>query len=241
MKILIVDDEKFVREELRYVLEIIGECEQIEEASDAEELFMKMKDFKPDVIFLDIELPGESGLIVARKLLEQEDAPAIILATAYEKYAVIGFELNVTDYILKPFSVERTRKALERVHKEYNQLNISDLPDSFKQRICLYKNDRMFLMDLSSVYFFESIERHVNCLTKKGEYQARNSLKDLSEMLFHKGFIRISKSAIVNIENIKELHPWFNYTMKIIMDDAKATELIVNRGYLKAFKQFLGI
>ena len=118
MKILVVDDERLVREELRYILETIDDTYEIEEAGSFDELFKKMDLFMPEVVFLDIEMPGKSGLVSARKLMERTDPPAVILSTAYDKYAVVGFELNVTDYILKPFSIERTRKALERAFEK---------------------------------------------------------------------------------------------------------------------------
>lgn len=247
LNVLIVDDEKYVRNELRYFLEkhedinISGECGEGEEAIDM------VQKLNPDIVFLDIELQDMSGLLVARKLLDNTNPPYIVFATAYDDYALQGFEIDVVDYIVKPFIEERIQKTLDRLRKrakfESDDGKKVEADDKFSiklDKLCLEKNNKLFLINIGEIKFIQSQNNEIIVYTESGIYGCNYTLKELEDRFAQNNLIRTHKSYIVNIDFIDEIIPWFNYTYKLKLK-GEETEIPVSRNYLKKFKSTLSI
>lgn len=235
LKALLVDDEKYIRDELKYFLDRIEEVAVVAETGDGDEVMDLVREHKPDIIFLDIELRHTNGLTLARRLMELEDPPQIILSTAYDKYAVMGFELSVSDYILKPFSLERLRSAVKKAAADRGLKRLSDGKGEKRSKIAVSKADRLFLIDVGDIRYFQADGNSAVLDTTEGVFTLSVSLKDLEEALPEDRFLRIHKSNIVNVDYIEEIVPWFNYTCKLKIKGTKE-ELTVSRNYYKSFK-----
>jgi len=240
LRIIIVDDEPYIRDELRYFLDRIDNVEIVGETGHGDEVLGLVQALQPDAVFLDIELQYTNGISIARQLAELENSPAIVLATAYDKYAVLGYEIDVVDYVLKPFSQERLEKAISKIDSRNRKPK--RMADTFERlgKLCVSKNDKLFLKSLDDIVFFEANNKSVRVVCGLEEYACQYTLKDLEELLSKDNFVRIHKSFIVNLDHIVEITPWFNYTLKLKMVD-KEEDVIVNRSYVKRFKTLLGI
>lgn len=248
LNVLIVDDEKYIRNELRYFLEKYKDLKICGEASNGREAIELTQNLNPDIVFLDIELQDMNGLLVARNILENENHPYIVFATAYDNYAIQGFELDAVDYIVKPFLEERIKRTLDRIkkrlhsgdmkkHKEIsnNEANV------MKDKLCVSKNDKLILLDLENIQYIHSEHNDMFVKTNKDIYSCSYTLKDLEDRFKDGRMIRTHKSYIVNIDYIDEIIPWFNYTFKIILKGEEKIEIPVSRNYMKKFKNKLGI
>jgi DNA-binding LytR/AlgR family response regulator len=177
-------------------------------------------------------------MTIARNIMDMENPPQIIISTAYDKYAVMGFEISVADYILKPFSLDRIKRAIKKAVGNIDDKTISgkNNDDEILRKIAVCRENRMFLIDISDVYYFESKGNDVEIVTLSYVYKAAMTLKSLENSLDENKFIRIHKSFIVNADYIDEIIPWFNYTCKILLKDSMG-ELMVSRSNYKDFKE----
>lgn len=248
LKVLIVDDEKYIRNELRYFLEKYDDIEICGECSEGKEALKMVELLKPDIVFLDIHLQGMNGMIAARKMMEADRRPNIVFATAYDKYAIQGFELNAIDYILKPFLEERVRVTIERIRKRIELECTESKPIELVlnehvnlDKLCVIKNDKMILIDIGEIQYIQSTNKVITVHTINDVYNCNYSLKELEDRLIKMKFIRTYKSYIVNVDFIDEIIPWFNYTYKIKIKGKKDCEIPVSRNYMKKFKMMLGI
>ena len=241
MKIVIVDDEPFIRDELKYFLEKADDVEIVGETGYGDEVIDIVKSSKPDVIFLDIELQYTNGITIARQLRDLDKPPAIVLATAYDKYAVLGYEMDVIDYILKPFSAPRIEKTLDKIRSRESGQEKQDGPGLGKLgKLCVSRKDKLYLKSLDEIVFFEAKNKSVRVVCEGEEYSCQYTLKDLESLLLNESFTRVHKSFIVNLDHIEEIVPWFNYTLKLKMRGYE-DEVLVNRSYVKTFKSLLSI
>ncbi len=245
-KVLIVDDEKYIRDELKYFLDKFDEitvCGECDEGAKAIEMVKKLK---PHVVFLDIHLGDLNGLIVARKILDINKNIYIVLATAYDKYAIQGFEINAVDYILKPFTEERIKMTIGRIIKSRKNFEKEISLEKSKRsidlkKLCVTKNNRLILIDVNRIEFIKSKKGIVKVYTIDGVFNCNNKLKEIEERFMESKFIRTHKSYIVNIDYISEIIPWFNYTYKIRLKNIAYEEIPVSRSYMKNFKKLLKI
>ncbi|WZL73771.1 LytTR family DNA-binding domain-containing protein [Clostridiaceae bacterium 35-E11] len=245
LKVLIVDDEKYIRDELKYFLGKYEDIEIVGETGEGEEVINLVDTCNPDIVFLDIQLGKMNGLLLARKILDKENPPYVVLATAYNEYAIQGFEINVVDYMLKPFSEERLKVAIDRIRKQNDKYGGKELEDQEEEinlnKLCVFHNNRLVLMDIEDIQYIESENKEVAVYAGDKVYHCNYSLKELETKFKNKKFIRTHKSYIVNIDFIEEIIPWFNYTYKITMKGNAEIEIPVSRNYLKKFKRILGI
>lgn len=241
LKIVVVDDEPFIRDELKYFLEKAEDVEIVGETGYGDEVLELVTTQEPDAIFLDIELQYTNGITIARQLRDLDKPPAIILATAYDKYAVLGYEMDVIDYILKPFSAPRIEKTLEKIRNR-NSSGERDSVISVDKlgKLCVSQKDKLYLKSLDEIVFFEAKNKSVRVVCQEDEYSCQYTLKDLEALLQDGTFARIHKSFIVNLDQIEEIIPWFNYTIKLKMN-GRDDEVLVNRSYMKTFKNLLNI
>lgn len=241
MKVLIVDDEKYIRDELKYFCGKFTDVVVCGETGEGNEAVTLSNKLKPDIVFLDIHLNDISGLLVARKICEQKEHPFILFATAYDEYAIEGFEIDAVDYILKPFSEERIKVSLDRIKARMNKNNL-DLPKEINlNKLCVMVGNKLMLIDMDEIQYIECKNKDVIVHGKNGKYLCNNTLKELELKFKSRKFIRTHKSFIVNVDFIGEIIPWFNYTYKVKLEGNKEVEIPVSRNYLKKFKDLLGI
>ncbi|ABB15542.1 MULTISPECIES: LytR/AlgR family response regulator transcription factor [Carboxydothermus] len=245
---VVVDDEPLAREELKYLLEETERVEVIGEADSGEELFEVLRDRKPDVVFLDIEMYGLNGLDVALELLKEKDPPLIVFATAYDQYAVKAFELNALDYLLKPFSAERVKLTLEKIEEKLRDKEIykqkmwqSIQAIAPQQKVFIQTADKILPLKREEIYFVEAQGRYARLRLKNKWVMCRHSLSELEDMLGEKNFVKVHKSFLVNFEQIKEIIPLFGGGLILRMGDDGASEVPVGRTFLKSFKEKIGL
>lgn len=247
LKVLIVDDEKYIRDELRYFLEKYDDIEICGESGEEQETLTLVETFKPDIVFLDIHLQDINGLLLARKIKENKTSPYIVFVTAYDKYAIEGFEINAADYILKPFSEERLKISIDRIKnwlnkKDGNKVSESDTNQEISlNKLCVEKNNRMKLIDIQEILFIEAQNNNIIVHARNETYACNSTLRELEEKFKKSNFVRTHKSFVVNINYINEIIPWFNYTYKIKLKGKDNLEIPVSRNYLKKFKMLLDI
>ena len=250
IRALVVDDEPLAREMIREMLapdsdvEIVAECANGREAVDA------IKSLRPDLVFLDIQMPELGGFEVLASF-ERESTPYVIFVTAYDQYAVRAFEVHAFDYLLKPFDNERFDAAWQRVKAQIKvdqsgerEQHILALLEELKsgprhlERLVIKNGGRVFFLNVQDVYCIESEGNYVRVYDNQKGYLLRETISNLEEQLDPKQFRRIHRSAIVKIDRIKEMQPWFHGEYRIIMENGK--ELTLSRNYRQNFQGAVG-
>ena len=250
---LIVDDEMPARQELLYILNTIEFVEVVGEASHGIEALELIQKFKPDIVFLDIQMPQVSGIDVARKLLNEDYKPKIIFVTAYDKFAIEAFEVNAIDYLLKPISEKRLKDRLDKIdersekQEDINKTQLSELIQYIKlntktssQRISLYHKNKLIPVELDDIIYATIEDKNTIITSSKGKFEINCTLNDLTEKLDPNTFLRTHKSYIVNLNRIESIEPWFNSTYNINLKNNKEV-IPVSRNYVKRFRQLMNI
>lgn len=241
IRVLIVDDEPLSRERVRDMLrddpdiEVIGECVNGPEAIEV------AKSEVPDLIFLDVEMPGKNGFEVM-EALGQELTPAIILITAYQQYAVQAFEVSALDYLLKPFDHARFDKAVQRAKarilggksRSLDRQILSALEEikhreEHLDRLVIKTDGHVFFVRAKEIDWIQAEGNYVRLHVGKRSYTLRDTISGLESQLDPKSFLRVHRSAIVNIDRIQELQPWFHGEYRVVMQDG--AELTLSRTY----------
>ena len=246
IKALIVDEEFPARQELRYILEEIGNVEIVAEFTNGLDVLSFVQTNDADVIFLDIELPIVSGLSIAEKILQMKKPPKIVFSTGFSEFAVQAFALGGTDYVLKPYTKERLEMTISRLTKKEESTKITNENlyvynnPMAPAKLALWSNDRLLLLDPETeVFFFKAENRKTQVFTKKGVLETSQSLKELEERFRKNRFMRIHKSYIVNTAFIKEVIPWFNDTYILKLSEYAEEDIPVSRHFWPEFKKHL--
>jgi two-component system, LytTR family, response regulator len=201
MKALVVDDERLARSGLRRLLSSYDDVMVVGEAANADEALTQIRRLQPDVVFLDVEMPGRSGL----ELLEDlEDLPAVIFTTAYQEYAVRAFEVNALDYLLKPIAAERLDAALDKVRK---LVGPKDAGHGRKQRVFLREGECCWIIAIEEIRLLESEGNYTRVYFADNRPLIYKSLNALEATLDPTIFFRASRSHIVNLRDIQSLEP----------------------------------
>jgi len=259
LRVLVVDDEQLAREELCYQLDRLGEVEIVGQAGNGLEALSAAERYTPDVMFLDIQMPGLTGFEVARRLLASEGAtPALIFVTAFDQYAIEAFEVNAVDYLLKPVEARRLEQALKRARQRMvaarapagnppeltEQLDrivrlMADRTDR-RDQIAVKVGERFMLVQAEEIIFASLADESITIVTGQvaGTSNYR-TLDDLQARLNPDVFWRVHRSHLVNINKIKEIVPWFSRNYILRMRDAKATEIPVSRSQTKRLREYL--
>lgn len=200
MKLLIVDDEPPARDRLRRLLAEIEDCEVVAEAATGEEALSVCGDLKPDVVLLDVRMPGLSGIQVARHIDTLEDPPAVIFTTAYDQYAVDAFETEAVGYLLKPVRKEKLAHALRHAARispsRLQKVAESARIEHKREQICARLGEQLRLIPVPEIYFFLADQKYVTVKHKGGENLIDESLKSLAEE-FSPDFLRIHRNALI--------------------------------------------
>ncbi|NLL46532.1 MAG: response regulator [Clostridiales bacterium] len=246
LRALIVDDEYLARQELRFLLGQFKDIEIVGEAASANEALKLIQALEYDVLFLDINLPGISGVELALKIHKQPNRPEVIFTTAYENYALDAFSVNAVDYILKPVSKPRLGQAIDKLRQKKSETSAAKgahspaAPDSITlNRIIAESGGRMVLVDVDKIYYAFMKREMVYIKTFEDEMLTRFTLKELEAKLGG-NFFRSHRSYIVNIQKVKEILPFFNGTSILVMEDKEKSEIPVSRNQSKKLRKLLG-
>jgi two-component system LytT family response regulator len=249
VRTLIVDDELLARERLRQLLQAEPQIEVIGECADGNEAVSALQEKKPDLVFLDIQMPELDGFGVL-EAIGSEMAPVIVFVTAYDKFALRAFEVHAADYLLKPFDRERfqtaLRRALERVkhrdsdaqQKQSALLTELKPPAKLPERLAVKSGGRVVFVKVSDIDWIEAAHNYVELHVGKESHLLRETLNAIESRLSPEKFVRISRSAIVNIERVKELQPLFHGEYTVTLQNG--TRVTLSRRYRDKLQQ-LGV
>jgi two-component system LytT family response regulator/two-component system response regulator LytT len=251
---VIVDDEQLARNELAFLLKGVGEVQVVAEARNGLEAVQLIREHAPDLVFLDVQMPGLDGFGVIKKLMDRHvPLPRFVFATAYDQYAVRAFEVNAVDYLLKPFDKKRVAAAVQKVRERIESSGPEEKLDALVRmlesqktqpaaKILIKSQGRMFLVDQKDICFASiedgvitvvtsTLEGHSNCRT----------LEELLAALDPALFWRAHRSFLVNINRIKEVVPWFKSSYQLRMGDKNQTEVPVSRAQTKRLRELFGL
>jgi two-component system LytT family response regulator len=246
MKAIIIDDERLARTELRKLLQEFPEIEIVDEASNAEEGLQKIENHNPDLIFLDIQMPGKTGFDM---LSELDHAPQVIFTTAYDEYALKAFEVNALDYLLKPIEPRRLADAVEKLRRTTNGNHpMHERPaGQTENNSLLSENDQVFVKDgercwfvkLGEVRLFESVGNYAKVFFGNNKPLILKSLNALEERLDEKVFFRANRKHIVNLRMIDKIEPYFNGGLLLELKGGEKIE--VSRRQTVKFKEMMSL
>ena len=214
MRVLIVDDEAPARDKLRRWLGTHSDLEIAGEAADGLAAAAAIETLKPDAVFLDIQMPGLSGLEVAAQL-ESDTAPLLVFVTAFDEHAIRAFDLNAVDYLLKPYDRDRLEKSLHRLRGRSggtparSAVHTARAQTRSSERLLVPRGEQLELIDAASIHWLEADDNYVHVHTASAHYLVRRTLADLLVQLGEQRFVRIHKSTAVNLAEIAALAPLF--------------------------------
>jgi two-component system, LytTR family, response regulator LytT len=255
LRAVLVDDEQLARDELGYLLGQLGGVEVIGQAGNGLEALTTIDRLQPDVVFLDVQMPGLTGFEVARRLLEGRGASHIIFVTAYDQHAIEAFEVNAVDYLLKPVDQSRLEVAVERARRRIvidrptDGVTNADLEkiiqlvterQSRRERLAIKVAERFLLVQAEEIIYASLADEGITVVTSQyaGTSNYR-TLDELHERLDPTVFWRVHRSHLVNINKIKEIVPWFSRNYILRMKDEKTTEIPVSRTQTKRLRDYL--
>ncbi|MCO6541899.1 DNA-binding response regulator [Bombilactobacillus bombi] len=242
MKILIIDDEQLARTELAYLINqsscFNNEQVNIFQSEDINHGLGILIKEQIDIIFLDISLNGENGFELAQQLHQLSYSPLIIFATAYDEFAAKAFNVDAIDYVLKPFEPKRIDQALFKAIKALNKR--SDITtESLTNLLTIELQDRNVVIKQDSLISATVNDGILTIITKTEQYQTKNTLSWIKKRLTGTKFVQVHRKSLVNLEAVKEVQPWFNHTIILIMTNGDKVQ--VGRSYQKEVKQLLGV
>jgi two-component system response regulator LytT len=254
---VIVDDEQLARDELAYLLKNIGDVDVVAQGKNGVEAVNLIREHSPDLVFLDVQMPGLDGFGVIKKLLDKKiPLPKIVFATAFDEYAVKAFEVNAVDYLLKPFDRKRVAQAIQKARSKLEGAGTSsekletlmrmlEAQKPQTSKVLLKSSGRLFLISQKDICF-ASIEDGVITVVTTGasgmEGQSNcRTLEELLDSLDPNLFWRTHRSFLVNINRIKEVVPWFKSSYQLRMDDKKQNEIPVSRVQTKRLRELFGL
>jgi DNA-binding LytR/AlgR family response regulator len=240
MRALVVDDEPLVRSELVYALgKVAGEVE-VTEAPDAVEALRELAAGRYDVVFLDINLPGLSGLEATRVINALPCAPQVVFVTAHDVHAVDAFELAAFDYVVKPVSQDRLAHTIERLRSSRNASAVAPAPGGLA-RVALEDGERTRLAKVAEIRYVQANGHVVTARLFEGDLRWKGSLSEAAARLEPAGFLRVHRAYLVNPERVVEVEPYFGGAYLLRVDDKARSEVPVSRNYLPAVRKALGL
>jgi DNA-binding LytR/AlgR family response regulator len=250
---VIVDDEQLARDELAFLLKHVGDVDVVAQGKNGVEAVSLIREHNPDLVFLDVQMPGLDGFGVIKKLIDRKVLlPKIVFSTAFDQYAVKAFEVNAVDYLLKPFDKKRVAQSVERARAKVESngpssekldtlMRMLESQKTQASKILLKAAGRLFLVNQRDIGF-ASIEDGVITVVTSGangmEGQSNcRTLEELLDSLDPNLFWRAHRSFVVNINHIKEVVPWVKSSYQLRLDDKKQTEIPVSRAQTKRLRE----
>jgi two-component system LytT family response regulator/two-component system response regulator LytT len=254
---IIVDDEKPARDELAFLLKGFPEINVIGQGKNGVEAVSLIKEHAPDLVFLDVKMPGLDGFGVLKKIVERKmKMPHVVFATAFDEYAVQAFDVNAVDYVLKPFDKARIAKAItrarkmletqtsatERLEQLVSQLGAVKQSSSPPVKLLVKSQQRLLLVDGEDLMFAAIEDGIISVMSRDAEGTSNyHTLEELNAALDSESFWRPHRSYLVNIHHIKEVVPWFKSSYMLKMNDKKQTEIPVSRAQTKRLRELFGL
>jgi two-component system LytT family response regulator len=257
IRVLIVDDEPVAREGIHVLLDGDGEIEVVGECANGRDAAEAIERLAPDLVYLDIQMPEMDGFGVIQEV-GAEDMPVVIFVTAYDQYALRAFDVAALDYLLKPFDDERFAAALDRAKSQIRKGEVGDLtrkliallsgqaaaggegqsPAAYLQRVMLKTGGRVIFLKVEEIDWIEAEGDYVKLHVGANSHLLRDTMRRLEEQLDPASFVRTHRSTIVNLDRIKELHPYFHGDFMILLKDG--TELKLSRSRRSVLEERLG-
>ena len=256
IRVMVVDDEQLAREELCFLLGETGSVEIVCQATDGVEALRMAGELRPDVVFLDVQMPGLTGFEVARRLIEADVPVQLVFVTAFDQYAIDAFTVNAVDYVLKPVDADRLEQTLERVRRRLASEQATRMPLSAadlervveavqarqgrRDQLAIRVGERFVLVQADEVVHASMVDDAIIVVTNtvSGTSNYR-TLDELQARLDPAIFWRVHRSHLVNITRIKEIVPWFSRNYLLKMKDPKATEIPVSRSQTRRLREYL--
>lgn len=243
MRALIVDDERLARKELMSLLTEFDQIEVVGEAMNADDAYKKVKELQPDLLFLDIQMPGKTGFDLLQML---DDVPEVIFTTAYDEYAIKAFEVNALDYLLKPVQPERLRESVNKLSTR-EQADRKAEEESRGKSEKLGPEDQVFVKDgekcwfvrLSKVRLFESDGNYIKVYFDNQKPMIHKSLNALDERLDDRVFFRANRKHMINLDWVEKIEPWFNGGLMVTLQGGEKVE--VSRRQATRFKDMMSL
>ena len=241
IKAIIIDDERLARNELKKLLQDHSDIEVIEEAANVDDGIEKIETLNPDLIFLDIQMPGKTGFDL---LAEVEKAPKVIFTTAYDEYAIKAFEVNALDYLLKPIEPKRLADAIQKLQAEIFKENVgingmNRGPLTEFDQVFVKDGERCWFVKLGEIRLFESVGNYAKVFFGTNKPLILKSLNSLEERLDERMFFRANRKHIINLRWIEKIEPYFNGGLLV---DLKGGEKIeVSRRQTVKFKEMMSL
>jgi two-component system LytT family response regulator len=239
MKALIIDDERLARKELTNLLQEYPEIDIVGEAVNAEDAIEKIEALKPDLLFLDIQMPGKTGFELLQML---DNVPEVIFTTAYDEYALKAFDFNALDYLLKPIEPDRLKEAINKLLKraqpeegialEEKKLGPSD-------RVFVKDGDKCWFVKLENIRLFESDGNYIKIYFDNFKPMIHKSLNALDERLDDRAFFRASRKHIINLTWVESIESWFNGGLMVVLRGGDKVE--VSRRQAARFKEMMSL
>ncbi|WP_373894796.1 LytR/AlgR family response regulator transcription factor [Virgibacillus natechei] len=238
--VMICEDEELAREELMFLLECEPDVSVCPSAETGEQLIELYVEHEPDVIFLDVHMPGMHGVEAAKKITELAylAPPLFIFTTAYESYAVTAFEIQAVDYILKPYDADRFQTAMQRARNKLKQLDSKKETAAYQHhtapgKLLIDDEERMMVVAPESIYYAAPFKRMLEIHTEGQVITSKMTLQELEHKLKGHSFFRTHRSYLVNLNHIQEITPWFNGTSNVTLKDKNQTTIPVSRAARK--------
>ncbi len=256
LRVLVVDDEQLAREELCFLLDQIGGIDLVGQAADGVEALRLAGDLVPDLIFLDVQMPGLTGFEVARRLVQADVESQLVFVTAFDQYAVDAFAVSAVDYVLKPVDAGRLEQTVDRVRRRVAEtqaarhpLSAADLErvveavqarQGRRDQLAIRVGEKFVLVQASDVVHASLVDDAIHVVTNSVSGTSNyRTLDELQGRLDPAVFWRVHRSHLVNITKIKEIVPWFSRNFLLKMRDPKATEIPVSRAQTKRLREYL--
>jgi two-component system, LytTR family, response regulator LytT len=276
---LIIDDEQLARDELKYLLDSVGDVDVVAQGSNGIEAVDLIDEHHPDLVFLDVQMPGQDGFAVIQRLIDRAKSaeagaekdvaplPQFIFATAYDQYAVRAFNVNAVDYLLKPFDLARVTEAVDRARARIaagtpsagaapeagiesqidRLLRLLNRPQNGEPgrppaKLIVQAQSRLLLVDQADICFASIDEGVIRIVTRVFEGQSKcRTLEELLELLDSARFWRAHRGFVVNIDQIREVMPWFKSSYQLRMNDKQQTEIPVSRAQTKRLRELFNL
>lgn len=240
MKALIVDDERLARKELTNLLQEYPEIEIVGEAVNAEDAEEKIKALQPDLLFLDIQMPGKTGFELLQSL---ESVPEVIFTTAYDEYALKAFDFNALDYLLKPIETDRLKESITKLlaknTKEDNDTAIPERKLGPQDRVFVKDGDKCWFVKLENIRLFESDGNYIKIYFDNFKPMIHKSLNALDGRLDDRSFFRASRKHIINLNWVEGIESWFNGGLMVMLKGGDKVE--VSRRQAARFKEMMSL
>jgi two-component system LytT family response regulator len=237
MRALVIDDERLARKELIKLLEDFPEVEILGEAANADEAFELINSLNPDLLFLDIQMPGKTGF----ELLEMLDSvPKVIFTTAYDEYALKAFDINALDYLLKPIQLDRLNETITKLESPKQEVIEEKEPKlGLKDQVFVKDGDKCWFVSLKDIRYFESDGNYIKVFFETFKPMIHKSLNALDEKLNDRDFFRASRTHIINLSWVESIEPWFNGGLMVKLKGGDKVE--VSRRQAAKFKEKMSL